>query len=330
MNRRTAIGGLLILTGVAGGGVVLSRSVVQPQLESRKRKAEARKKAEDHLETSVRTSAVHIEERLDDIRAFFAEASKGVPAFSEKVLGWNSKWKLIKEKAQFWKDGGKHQEFVQSSFAELVFKPEDLVEAIRKAVENFVARDGEAVNNQFLLAIRGDVPIEFLDYQGAPDRFEPEATKRINSSFVKSAEATYGDLGKDAGTFAASSVASAIAAQVLVRIGTSIAVRFGLSAAILGAGAAASPFTLGLSLIAAVVIDLALGWLVNFFTDPAGKLAESVQEELKKLEILVIEGSEADESGESVTGLRQELEHIAEMQSRSRREAIGALLPSLT
>lgn len=345
-SRRSAIGGFLMLTGVAAGGVVLNRAVIQPKREARQRLEAERKVAEEarqealrqarktvdgHLSKSDKTTAGHIEIRVGDIERFFNKAKRGVPAFSKEMLGWGSKWKLIKDKAIFWREEEAHKEFVEEKFAEHVFTSKELEMTIRKAVEDFVARDGQSVNNQFLTLVRGDVPIELLDSDLDPDRFQEETRKSIEQNFESSASKAYGDVGAGAVSFVGISIASAIAAQVLVRVGTSIATKMGLSAGIIGAGAAASPWTLGATLIAAVLIDLVLGWAINYFTDPEGDLTQTIQFELTKLERLIIEGSPKTDTEDAVTGIRQELQAIADLQSQSRREAMDSILdPDIT
>lgn len=341
-SRRSAIGGFLILTGVAAGGVVFNRAVIQPKREeSRQAKEEkkarekalklAREKVNGHLDDSDHTTAGHIETRLKDIEAFFDKAAGGAPAFSKEMLGWGSKWKLIKDKARFWREETEHKAFVEEQFTKHVFKSEDLETTLRKAVEDFVARDGAAVNNEFLTKVRDDVPIELLDSEMNPDRFKNETRKSIEENFNSSARKVYGDIGGGAAAFVGVSIASAISANVLVRVATSIATKMGISAGILGAGAVASPWTLGAALVAALVIDLALGWAIDYFTDPEGDLAETIRTELATLQNLIIDGLPATETEEAVVGVRQELQTIAELQSRSRRDAIEVILdPSTT
>lgn len=338
-SRRSAIGGFLLLTGGAAGGVVLNRALIQPKLgERRKREAESKARKESlnqargivdaHLEESIQTTIGNIQTRIGDIEAFFDKASAGVPAFSEQMMSWGSKCKLIKDKAQFWKKEETHKRFVEEQFAQLVFEADSLETTIRTAVEDFVSRDGEEVNNLFLTKVREDFPIKLIDSEMDPDRFQSETQKSIDQNFSSSARKVYGEVGGDAVKFVGVSIASTIAAQVLVRVATSIATKMGLSAGILGAGAAASPWTLGAALVAAIVIDVVLGWAINYFTDPKGDLTETIRTELTNLKTLIIEGDPATESEEAVVGLRQELQTIADLQSRSRRDAMETIFDS--
>lgn len=341
-SRRSAIGGFLVLTGVAAGGVVFNRSVIQPELEA-KRKAEAerlareearkqaleqaRKKVDGHLSESEGAMKKYADARVAGIRTFFDGAETGVPGFSESMLGWKSKWILIKEKAQFWKEENEeHRAYIEEQFATHVFRAEDLDSRIRKAIEDFVSRDGEAVNNQFLTGVREDVPIELIDPETTPERFEERTRESIEQNFNISAEKVYGKVGADAAGFVASSIASAIATSVLVKVGTSVGARLGTSATILAAGAGSSYFTLGIGFLAAVVIDFVLGWAINYFTDPEGDLTQTIRFELTKLERLIIEGAPATENEDAVVGLRQELQTIAELQAQSRRSAMNSIL----
>ncbi len=284
-----------------------------------------------HLTKSDQSTAGHIETRVKDIEKFFNKAKRGVPAFSKEMLGWGSKWKLIKDKAQFWKEETEHRTFVEEQFANHVFTSKALEKTIQNAVEDFVARDGGAVNNQFLTAVREDVPIELLDSEMDLNRFKSKTLTSIEHNFERSAMKAYGEVGVETATLIGSSIASSIAAKVLVRVATSIATRMGLSVGILATGAAASPYTLGLSFLFALIIDSVLGWAIDYFRDPEGDLTQTIQFELTKLERLIIDGAPATDTDEAVAGVRQELETIAGLQSKSRRDAMDDILdPSNT
>lgn len=321
-SRRSVIGKIFILTGVVAGGVVFSRSFLRNRLELKK----ALKVAEVHLLASEKATGIHLEERLNDIRAFFDGAKDGGTAFAEAMLSWGSKWKLIKDKALFWRKENRHGEFIKAKFSELVFRSEDLAKTVQTAIEDFVERDAAAVNNELLTNIRKDVSIHLVDSEGDPEQFVKRASIFINEAFAEAARAVYKDLGAESGSFLASSIAT----TVLVRVGASIATRLGLSATLIGAGATAGSFTLGIAFVAAIVVDLALSWAIDFFTDPVGDLAEMIRTELDVLENLVVEGSPADELGAASVGLRQELEIIEKLQSASRRKTIVELLDANT
>jgi len=336
-SRRSAIGGILVLTGVAASGVVINRVVIQPELEkSRKKKAQeealikAREKVQDHLGQSEKTTTGNIDTRIAEVEKFFDRAAAGVPTFSEEMLSWGSKWKLIKDKAQFWKEEKEHKTFVEEQFAQHVFKAADLETTIRKTVEDFISRDGKAVNNQFLTKVREDVPIELLGSGMDTERFQNETRNSIERNFEFSAKKVYGEVGGDAVEFVGVSIASTIAAQVLVRVAASIATKMGVSAGILALGAAGSAFSAGATLLAAVIFDIVIGWAINYFTDPEGSLTETIRTELAILETLIIEGAAATETEKAVVGVRQELQTIADLQLQSRRDAMAVILDPAT
>jgi len=340
-SRRSAIGGFLVLAGVAAGGVVMNRAVIQPRLEVKRKgdaeaKArkeallEAREKVAGHLVRSDQTTAGNIETRVADIRSFFDKASAGVPAFAGEMLSWGSKWKLIKDNVLFWRDETEHKTFIEKQFAKHVFKAKGLEITIRKAVEDFISRDGEAVNNQFLADVRVDLPFDLLGSALEPERFQREARKSIEQNFATTAKKVYGEAGDDTVKFVGVSIASTIAGKVLVRVAASIATKMGLSAGILAVGAAGSVWTAGVTLLAAVILDIVLGWAMNHFTDPEGDLAETIRTELTNLETLIIRGAPATETEEAVVGVQEELETVADLQSVSRRDTMEAIFDSTT
>lgn len=315
-NRRVLIGKLLVFSGGAILGVSLNRSCVH----RRQALEEASARAHKHLQESARQGQAAVETRLNDLRHFFAGAKAGAPRFAEEVLGLNSKWRLVKDKALFWRNRDKHREFIEWKFGQYVLKAEDLTKTIHRCVEDFVARDSAEISNQLLTKIREDASIAIPRSLQKESRFEAATLKSIERNFVEVAQVEYKDLGIQTASFAASTVAGTIAGQVLVRVAISIATKLGVSAGVLGTGAGAAAFTFGVSLIAAIVVDLLIGWAVDFFTDPKGDITRSLTAQLSSLETLIIDGDE------KTVGLRMELERIASMLDQSRREALKALL----
>ncbi len=347
MDRRHAVGKMLIFTSLAGGGILAARQWVYPYFGKKNHWEIASK----HLETSRSENADAIDPRLKDLHQFFREARKGVPEFADEMLSWGAKWKLITDKVSFWRDADQrdeHRQFVETAFAKHVFSPDALAKTIHQVVEDFVQRDGEAINNRLLTRIREDIPISEVPGVPDPSRFDQSVKLSFDKHFQTITAAEYGDLAVGAGQFATSSVAGAVAGQVLLRVATSIATKMGLSAGLIGAGAAGAAFSFGITLVAAIVLDLLIGWAVNYFADPKGKLTESIRSELSSLEGRVIYGDPrwvmkakvARQTGAEIIlatpaengniGIKQELENLARLQQESRTRALSEFLQPKT
>jgi hypothetical protein len=72
--------------------------------------------------------------------------------------------------------------------------------------------------------------------------------------------------------------------------------------------------------LAAIVVDQVVGWIVNWATDPVGKLEARVQGMLDEVTALVVEGDDGTE------GLRAELTKLNEARSRVRAEALRRIV----
>lgn len=114
--------------------------------------------------------------------------------------------------------------------------------------------------------------------------------------------------------------ASFIAGEVLTRV----AVRFAISAGILGPGAAAAPETFGISLAVSLIVDAVVSWIWDWWADPRGKLAHELDNRLDELNRLLVDGSN------DVKGLRSQLRDFARERAVLRRQVVLALLQSET
>jgi hypothetical protein len=225
------------------------------------------------------------------------------------VLGWRSKWKFVRDKVPFSR-GGRHAAFLREAFAKHLFTPEDLNTAVEQAVRGY----GDAiagVENQMLVRIRADlVDLARADLPEFSDQAELVAAYDIAMKRAVS------HIGTDVTADVATLLVSLIAEEVLAQA----AVRMGVSAGLLGAGAGTSWATFGAGLVVALIVDQLITWVWDWWSDPRGDLAAELNIRLDELHDQIVEG---DTSAE---GLRPRLAEFARQRASLRREAVFEML----
>jgi hypothetical protein len=114
----------------------------------------------------------------------------------------------------------------------------------------------------------------------------------------------------------ATQVVSLITGEVL----TQVATRLGVSAGILGTGAASSWATFGIGLVVGIIVDQIVAWVWDWYADPTGTLAGQLGTRLDGVNRLIVDGSD------DVQGLRSRLEAYAEQRAAMRETALLAIL----
>ena len=97
---------------------------------------------------------------------------------------------------------------------------------------------------------------------------------------------------------------------------TQVAIRLGVSAGILGTGAASSWATLGIGLVVGIVIDQIVMTIWNSWSDPEGKLVDSLNQQLDLMQRIICDGDQ------DTKGLAQHFAEIANSRSSLRRKAV--------
>lgn len=310
--RRTLVIGLACggaAAGVAGISAIRRQMRASEATEAMQRAAdvmrEARRRAEPHITTADESSLDSVEPSLAPVKTLFSSAKGRTKAFADDVLGWTSKYKLIR---------GQHEEFLAEAFRKHFFGPAELKAAMMAATEAYLA-DLDAIDNRMLVDIR-------LDMEGLP------VSAALSSLPVPDLEARYrelcgrisgiagADLGVDAGRLAADTIVTAVIAMIATRMGT--------SAVVIGAGAANSWWTFGMGLVVGVIVDQIIEAAWNWTYDPRGQLVDMMNLKLEEVKRLVLNGDGAK------PGLRGELRQFAEARARVRREAISELLATNT
>lgn len=267
--------------------------------------------AKPHLGKAEQAAERAIEEHVKALDTFFAYSKKGTRTFAGESLSWSSKWRLVADYVPF-TDGDRHQKFIRSKFEEHIFKADQLEEAVKQVVRSYLAHI-RSIESKMLVDLRVDVsdfpsayPLAQLDDKRLQESYDQALSRAI--------AATGGDLRADIAT----QLVSIIAGEVL----TPVAVRLGVSAGILGTGAASSWATSGIGFVGGLIVDQIVSWVWDWWADPKGNLAADLDKKLDEMNRLIVDGST------DVQGLRDRLKQFARERAATRRAAVLSLLQS--
>ncbi|MBP7933607.1 MAG: hypothetical protein KA354_03060 [Phycisphaerae bacterium] len=254
------------------------------------------------------------------VRLFLLERRAGSRAFAEDMLSIRGKWALVRTHLPNLVGGREDAElrYLADRFACHVVSDEELKAVLEIAVAAYVAQV-QAIENELLVGVRADVadlPLASLPANATDEivRAEYERLVRVIAPAVAA------DLGVDAARELASLVAGDVAAGIAGSVLGTVATRLGISSGILAVGAGSSWATLGLSIVAAVIADQIIDFVIDQVHDPTGKLAARVDEMLADVGRLIAEGD-----GER-PGLRAQLTTFDKARSTIRREALRRLV----
>jgi hypothetical protein len=267
--------------------------------------------AEPHLDSAKSKTEKVIEGRLVPVRTFFDDSKKNTRQFAEVALGWGSKWRLIADHVPFTK-GGRHETYIRGQFEQTVFSAQQLEDIVSSAVSEYLS-EIRSIENQMLVSLRADVA-------GFPDAYpiaqldETQLRAKFDEAIKNAIAATGSQVQADIGT----QLVSIIGGEVL----TQVAVRLGISAGILGTGAASGWATLGIGVVVGIIVDQIVSWVWDWWTDPTGNLATNLDAKLDEMRTLICDGDT------KVEGLRQRFQSLAAERAKIRETAILDLLSS--
>jgi len=257
------------------------------------------------------------------VKSFFADRKQAARGFAEGVLSLSGKWAFVKSKLP-WTDADGHNRFLRESFERLVFSGEDLKELIESAVRGYVS-ELEGIESTLLVDIRADLSEGDL----APRDLLPvlDSDARFQSAYAQMVERVLAviefDMGVTVAREVASFVVSDIAANISLRILAEITAQLGLSGGILGSGAALSVETLGMGLIAGLLVDKLIDFVMHQAGyDPEGEVAVKVCEALDQVQALLLVG----DAQSGTPGLIGELRKLQQARSRLCNEALKKLI----
>lgn len=267
------------------------------------------------LEIAQEEALEALKKRSQQVADFFTERQKHLHEYADRVLSIKSKWELAWSKMpKADKDG--HTKFLKDEFAKIVFSEADLTKAITQATEDYV-RDVNAIENALLTKVRADIQdfpecAAILSATNTDELFRA----RFAATVMQLSQSTQTDLQVGVGQL----VGSEIAAVIAIQVGKAIATRLGVSAGVIGTGAALGPETLGVSIIAGIVVDQAISWVVGWFYDPTGEIEGKLRTQLAGLSTLIVNGDE------KTRGLVQEFTTLAEQRKIIRNDALQQMI----
>lgn len=301
LSRRQVIVGLACGGAIVGVGVSAALRSLFPYFAISPAFRAARARAKPRIERADAESRTAIDSGLAVVEEFFAAAQEGTEAFADDVLGWYSKYSLIR---------GRHEEFLAESFRGHFFGPEELTEAMRKAVAAYVD-ELDAIDGRMLADIR-------MDVAGLP---LPSPLARLPAPDV---QGRYREIcGRISGltdTSLKGDVVRVVSDVIVESVVAMVAARMAASATAVGGGAASGWWTLGIGLVVGVIADQIIAAAWDWAYDPRGKLVEMMRGKIDEVRRLVIEGEDGR------PGLRRELERYADRRAVARRDAVLALL----
>jgi hypothetical protein len=287
-----------LLPGKATAAMQAAPAVPSPEEIIRPRLIWAERQSEEVLAEHLR--------QLDD---FFEMAKKGTPDFAERALSFRSKWWLVVDHVPFTR-GGRHEKFLRCQFEEHVFRPSQLGDVVEQVVAGYLAHI-RSIEGEMLVKLRADVA-DFSETYVLAELDEANWRARYDEALADALAATGNDLRSDV----AGQVVSLIAGEVL----TQVATRLGVSAGILGTGAASSWATFGVGVVVGLIVDQIVAWVWDWYADPTGTLVRQLNTKLDHVNRLIVDG--ADE----MQGLHARLEAHAAQRAAIRETALLTIL----
>ncbi|QEH36595.1 hypothetical protein OJF2_51790 [Aquisphaera giovannonii] len=310
-------------------------------------------KVQPRIKQANEESKGETERSTKQITEFFRQRKQNARAFAADVLCFSGKWAYVKDFVY----GGSHEKYLEECFERNLFTSDELKAVIESAVKSHVS-EVQGRENQLLVAIRADLAGDAIASPSYLPSLGDEA--RFRREYEAMLERALPILRKDMGVTVTREVVSfigaEIAANLITELGTSLAVELGVSGGILGAGASSSVFTFGIGIVAGIVVDMALDWVIRQAGyDPEGEIAAKVEQSLNHLEGLILHGdsktneryrsakwysswalsseSRAKSREEAQTieasgglGLVHQLNRINDIRSRLRDEALKGLI----
>ena len=251
---------------------------------------EAWNKVQPRLKSTDEATKSEVNTSTEQIKTFFAQRKQNARAFAADVLCLSGKWAYVK--GYFYE--GNHERYLEECFERNLFSPDELKSLIESSVSRYVS-EVEGRENQLLVAIRADLEgselasPKYLPALGS----EAEFRREYAAMMQKVLPVLTKDLGVSVTREIVSFVGAEIAASLVMEIGASLATELGVSGGILGAGAGSGVVTFGVGLVAGILVDMTLDWIIRQAGyDPEGEIAAKVTKSLDDLERVILEGNQ--------------------------------------
>jgi hypothetical protein len=301
---------LVFLAMATGWGVFRFQFLTTPSVPTRPHSSKSPQSiAKPHLDLAEKRIDDATRNHFDALNQLFDRSRSQSKAFAKLALGWGSKWRIVADATPFTR-GDRHPQYLKEQFELHVLKGADLTKAIEQAVTEFLA-EIRSLESQMLVDLRVDV--EDLSHQydiGLMDAVQ------LQSHFDAAIENAKQVSGIDLQSNISSQLVSIVVGEVL----TQVAVRLGVSAGILGVGAASGWATLGIGVVVGLVIDQIVSAIWAQWSDPTKNLDAELTYQLKMMQHVLCYGDE------HTKGLVQQFEAIAKTRAVLRRIAVLKLL----
>ena len=311
-----ALVGLVLLT-IMQWHISPSAPPLSSQADWQHIREQAWEKIQPRLQEADNATQTLADRSTREVEQFFAQHKAGVPGFAETVLSFLSKWTLIKSALPS-ADREGHRKFIAAQFAQHLFTEEDLQRVMDQAVSDYL-HGIEGIENTLLVAIRADLadfPKAALPELQSAALFQSGYT-RLMAAVETSVQA---DLHVDVVRESGSLVAGELAAMVTMQVATAVARRLGLSAGMLGTGAASSTVTFGAGLLVGIAVDIVAHRVSHWYYKPQEKLATQVVEALDRMQLRLIQGDA------HTGGLQAELERLGTSRTTMRHVVLDHLI----
>ena len=270
-------------------------------------------KVQFHLNTAKEQTKDAAAQAEEELHEFFDVARENSRRFAEDVLGLYSKWYVTVDALPFTRND-RLKEYITQCFNDDIFSPEDLEQELQNILERYL-QEVESIENEMLVNIQQDVPD--LPPNSLIQTTPPENLKDIFQTILEqTAQSSQCDLVCCIGRETVSAVASGILGK--------LAVQMAVSSGIFGAAGPSAPVTCGLSIVAAFLIDGAISWIWDWYTDPKGKVCDAICAQIDNIENLIIQGDD------KAQGLRAQLQNIGQERAKLRKKTIRKMIHSTT
>ena len=249
-----------------------------------------------HVREAEQKAAQAMVRRSSEFSDFINSRKGGAKPFSKDMISYAGRWLAVKPYLPFTKNDG-HKKYVVEKFDQHIFTSEDLARAVKRAVEGSV-KDLDGIENELAVALRKEISGQSLS---------PDETPIVTDKFKKSID----HMVSASQLVATNEVGKLVASGIVEEIGSKVLVRLGVTAGVIGTGAANSFWSLGASLVISLAIDAIWGWFVN----SAGKIEREMIATLDKLSL------------DASTAIRFEMYKVISQRSELWNKTVTEILP---
>ncbi len=236
-----------------------------PQSEVPERsRAEIISACQDRIYFAEQMALAALDENIQAFSSFVEEKKSGSKVFAEEILSLRSKWVLVKSSVM---GSNEHEEYIRDLFEQHILSESNLTHQIELAISSSVHRLKEIENS---LAVELE---EIIEGEAIQVEEIPSIEAHFSQAVSTIADEAEWDGIKTAVKFGASELASYVATQVMIRIGISLG--------ILEVGALNSYWSMGASIVLAIVADYMWDWI----DDPSGDLAIEINQSIDELNV---------------------------------------------